>query len=539
MGTSIEEDCYKLADAVFNESINKIFGYSPYKLSDLATLISRMRGALTRSKLNERYRKEYTKDFYSKIEVTVLEIATVALKWKTVFENILRSIPYIINLGRISSAMVDFCAHNTSEIQVFGQYVEIKDIYSRFVLIESFEPASLAALKNGNCIKRLEIRGSDGKKYFFGFSSSLSSVYRREDTCSQLSEYLNSEIRGYPELQRRNVNIRSKTLINLTPKVRLMKINQKFVFLDDVLEDYCAKEGKSYSELVFQYMKYIDEINGTKVFFTDGSKEYKGEDIRGRIISDISANLGKIEIDTYSKGNVAPRAESPEPNSVWIDEKSAPSIVISSRDFEVSQDVKHLAFQKMVELLGDELLQEKFKSLSRDSGTYFSYKKRALISFSANSTYSFLFAVSLRTPCRLAFGRSTGKFANLDVFPYLDEHFTYKTNEAVHIRLTPNLQKLWGRVGLEGPFMSVSYHLSKFMNELEHFRDLFFVCLAKEADISKDCDLLDKNYDCVMKRVRKILKRDDRGFDGIVGIINESTEPNNLSKMSPLWYPWF
>ncbi|KAM0687777.1 transcription-associated protein 1, partial [Conglomerata obtusa] len=247
MRCSAEEDVYRMSDAIFNESINKIFDDSPYSCDDLAVLIERMNCVLEKSRIGSKYKLEFKKDFYKQESLSLVELARIAMKWTSIFKNILKSVPVIINLGIIKT-INDYNSFNMGEVQVFGQYNEIRNIYDNFVTIESFEPATITTWRNGTSIKRVIIRGNNGKKYAFAFCDPISNVYRREDRSIQLAEFMHSEM---------DYNMRFKSYVNLSEKSRLISIHEDYYFYDDILNENLITKGLCVGDLIFKYLGYL------------------------------------------------------------------------------------------------------------------------------------------------------------------------------------------------------------------------------------------------------------------------------------------
>lgn len=495
MSFSLEEDCYKMSNAIFNEAINKIFDETPISLSDLGMMIERLASAFERSQVHEKYKIEFRNDFYDKKNLNLFQIAKKALKWKTILENILQSFPVLINIGTIKTKN-DYGRFNTSDIQVFGQYCDIKNIYDDFVTIEGFEPTYLCIWKNGNSIKKVTIRGNDGKKYPFIYSAPISDVYKREDRISQISEFMNSEL---------DLQLSIKTYVNLNKNTRLIKVVEPYYFMDDILDNIEIKKGFRYDDLVIRYISYLmnDEAND----------ENEANDAN---------NEQGIDAPNESNNN----------ESLKSDKNVDKKIVIKEKIYNFSKKKRLEAFKMMSMETGDNILVNTLKNIYKDTETYYLFKNRFLCDFAAKTPFLYIFAVGSRSPCRMAIGIETGRFYNVDVFPYLDNNFRYKTNEAVPLRLTANLQKYFGKEGIEGPFYRISYEVCKGLKENDCFKDLFIVCLSEEEGFGRENDILKQNFDLVMERI-------DRIMSDVNGLLNESSDPENLCMMNPLWHPWF
>ncbi|KAM0674978.1 transcription-associated protein 1 [Gurleya vavrai] len=536
MQCSYEEDCYRMSDAIFNESINKIFDNSPYSCNDLAILIDRMNRNLEKSKIGLKYKKEFNDDFYGNKDITLVDLAKKALKWTSIFKNILKSVPVVINLGIIRT-INDYNSFNFEEVQVFGQYNEIRNIYDNFVTIESFEPATISTWRNGTSIKRVAIRGNNGKKYIFAFCDPISNVYRREDRCIQLAEFMHSET---------EYNVRFKSYVNLSEKSRLIRLHEDYYFYDDILSENLITKGYCIGDLIFKYLGFLNEDSKhdvidnkneteiTKKEYENNDNNFLNENQRSEE-SNILENL--IDDEKKFKGD----EENSKTDDLFTNQNNTQNLTKTSQNqkitikevhYNFSKKSRYEAYKRLCKELGDKIIVDFFKEKLFDCDINFFYRKQALSSFSCRSVFLYLFAVSLRSPCRIAIGKNTADCYNLDVFPFLNKEYKFITEETVPLRLTPNIQKYFDRAGIEGIFSKISYGMCKSLQESDYYRDLFFLCLGDEDGFGREKKLLLSNFECVEKRMKQMI-------ENLCEVLNESTNPDNLCMMNPLWHPWF
>lgn len=307
--------------------------------------------------------------------------------------------PILLNLAVIKT-LNEYGSAHLSNIQIFGQYSRIKSVYEDFVLIEGFEPAHLTAWKNGNCIKKIIILGSDGKKYHFAFCDPVSDVYRREDRCIQLADFLDCDIK---------YKLKLKSYVNLSEKYRLVKLHEAYLFLDDII---CFNKNRRTKpdSLIMKFIEYLTQIQESELVNNQS----------------IANNESKIQNTMHLTNN----------------DHDTYNIVFKRYCFTDKQ--KYEAYTRILEEFGSNNIVGFFKEIYPCDETYYFFRKEVIKNYSVQVIFFYLLSVVSRCPNRIAIGYENGKIYNLDIFSCLGEEFKDQTIKRVPIRLTPNLQSFFG-----------------------------------------------------------------------------------------------
>ncbi|KAI5172554.1 transformation/transcription domain-associated protein [Nematocida sp. LUAm3] len=180
----------------------------------------------------------------------------------------------------------------------------------------------------------------------------------------------------------------------------------------------------------------------------------------------------------------------------------------------------------------DDLLLSSFSPLFNCHSDLFYFKKRVAISHGMHSLISYVFSIGSRMPSRLYIGKQSGSMLSSEFYPSFSEK---QMLEEVPFRLTPNLQRLIGRVGLEGPFLSAMYHGASLLSK-KTYLITYIETLAKE-EIGEE--KAKRAMSVIREKIKELSICDTLPAKGIIRLIGNSTAPERLSMMDPQWHPWF
>ncbi|KAH9385646.1 transformation/transcription domain-associated protein [Nematocida major] len=187
-------------------------------------------------------------------------------------------------------------------------------------------------------------------------------------------------------------------------------------------------------------------------------------------------------------------------------------------------------FLKTSEKLGDSLMYRYFMRSFNSQSDFFYFRKAFSVSHSVHCFMAYVFSIGSRMPSRVFVGETTGKVYSTDFYPSFCNRPAF---EEVPFRLTPNIQKLIGRAGLEGPFFTTMYHMaSAFSTKTYLLR--FMDVLAKEEEGAEHGR---ESMQVVRQKVLELLRLDDPS-GGIVKLVGNATAPERLCMMDPQWHPW-
>ncbi|KAI5193031.1 transformation/transcription domain-associated protein, partial [Nematocida minor] len=182
-------------------------------------------------------------------------------------------------------------------------------------------------------------------------------------------------------------------------------------------------------------------------------------------------------------------------------------------------------------VIGDSLVYDHFIKLFDLQSDFFYFRKSLAISHSIHCFISYVFSIGSRMPSRLFIGGSTGKVYSTDFYPSFCDRLSF---EEVPFRLTPNLQRILGRAGLEGPFFSMMYHMAAVFGR-KTFLMRYMDALAREEEGPVQGE---NSMRLSRQKVQELMRVDENPAAGIVKLVGNATAPERLSMMDPQWHPW-
>jgi len=236
--------------------------------------------------------------------------------------------------------------------------------------------------------------------------------------------------------------------------------------------------------------------------------------------------------------------------------------------FEGTEDVNSLNTKLEIgdeitaKLMPDCILKNYFYKSMKTAGDLWYFRKRMTIQYASFIFISYIFSLSLRTPHRITFDRSTGAVFTTDMFPsVLPNQTEFGHTEAVPFRFTPNIQQFLTRQNIEGlltaSLMAIGKVLVERESELEYNLSIFIrdevlswnaIAQAKMSEDFKVNEAISKNIDIVVKRSRLLACEMERKTidpsnpqpvcQSIIELINLASSLPKLYSMDPSWLPW-
>ncbi|OAG32679.1 transformation/transcription domain-associated protein [Nematocida sp. ERTm5] len=188
-------------------------------------------------------------------------------------------------------------------------------------------------------------------------------------------------------------------------------------------------------------------------------------------------------------------------------------------------------FLKACGTMGDDLIYNHFMNSFNLQSDFFYFRKSVSISYSIHCFLSYVFSIGSRMPSRVFIGESTGKVYSTDFYPSFCDKASF---EEVPFRLTPNIQRIIGRAGLEGPFFTTMYHMAKVFSKKTYLLRYMDV-LAREEESLEHAE---NSMRIVRHKVHELLRMDEGPSMSIIKLIGNATSPERLSMMDPQWHPW-
>lgn len=315
------------------------------------------------------------------------------------------------------------------DIEVPGQYLLNKDTNKYFVKIGRFLSNVNFIVRGNQCYRVIYIRGQDGSLHSFAIETPSSRHARREERVYQMFRLFNDALTENVQTRKRNISFTAPVSIPFSPEVRLIRYSKDHLTLQDIFDKYC-EDNKMDKDVIYDY--YIEQIQAAS------NKDLPKPDI-------IAA---KVEI-------------------------------LSS-------------IQSM--FLSKNILKDFFKGIYKDFESFWLFRKNFTVKYSCFSFMVYMMSIGNRTPGKIHIDLNSGDLFSLELIPNkialerLPENYRnnlpklpgdtpiLQLSEHVPFRLTPNLQRLIGDVGLEGIFSTtmliVCRALLKSDNEMKHYLNL-------------------------------------------------------------------
>jgi transformation/transcription domain-associated protein len=182
---------------------------------------------------------------------TVLERLFV---WRNLLEPSIRKHPKQLVLDGLSRYLAEFENHRYDDIDVPGQYLQMRDGNQDFVKIDKFDSLVQVIRRHGTATRRLVIRGTDGQLYPFAVQNPAGRHNRREERMLQLMRFLDMALKKGIDCRRRNLYFNVPAVIPIAGHVRLVADDPAQVTYEEILDRFCEQRGVS-SEQVFLYFK--------------------------------------------------------------------------------------------------------------------------------------------------------------------------------------------------------------------------------------------------------------------------------------------
>ncbi|OAG29236.1 transformation/transcription domain-associated protein [Nematocida displodere] len=183
------------------------------------------------------------------------------------------------------------------------------------------------------------------------------------------------------------------------------------------------------------------------------------------------------------------------------------------------------------EQIGDSLLFDAFAEKFTSQNDFFYFRKRVAISHGVHCLMTYVFSIGSRMPSRMYIGTHSGAMLSSDFYPSFSEK---PAIEEVPFRMTPNIQKLIGRAGLEGPFLSTMYHCSMLLSTKKYLLSYIDALAREEIGPEK----AERSMLMTRNKIKELTSSEDTPAKSIIRLVGNATAPERLSMMDPQWHPW-
>lgn len=240
-----EEDAYRLVMALLNEGVQYMGRPQLQKDRPLPTEASIVKFA--ESVLPEYTKPAFAKDFLKEKPEFDVYIQRLR-KWRDRFEEMLDRRPGTMNLEALGPHLSEFHYQRFEDVEVPGQYSELKDDNMHFIKVDRFMPTVDLVRGFGQSYKRIKILGHNGSIHMFAVQYPSGRQCRREERVVQLFKILNSVLARKKESRRRNITLTLPTAIPFTPHVRIIQDDPHYISMHAIYEDHCRRVGRSRDE---------------------------------------------------------------------------------------------------------------------------------------------------------------------------------------------------------------------------------------------------------------------------------------------------
>lgn len=501
-----DEDAYRLGVALLNDGVQYLNRLgNPREDAKLPPVTEVNITRFAETVLPKQIRAEFEKDLV--IGKPNLETYIIKLrKWRDRLEDKLDRRFTEVNLENLCPHLSEFHHQKFEDIEIPGQYLLNKDNNSHFVKIERFLPTIDLARGTNACYKRLKIRGHDGSLHAFAVQFPAARHCRREECLFQLFRIFDDSLSKKVETRRRNILFTLPIAVPLSPHIRIINDDSRDVSMQKIYEDFCFKEGKNRDE------PFIYTIEKLRAAFDPRLPKPDIMSIRVEILSAIQTLLVPSTVMKNYFLDLYPNFE-----DFWLFRKQFTS--------------QYASFIFTTYMMCVNTRQPQKIHVNRGSGSVWT---------------------SDMLPCKIA-----SKNASLDTSNGSRPAPLFYNAEMVPFRLTPNIQKLIGKSGLEGILsvyvLVIARALTEPKSDLDQYLTLFVrdevISWCTQQDPPKPVPQDQQLREIVMLNVELIIKRvmsmahgssaSNVSTQSVLELIAQAVNPHNLAAADTLWMAYF
>ncbi|GMM36217.1 hypothetical protein DASC09_035420 [Saccharomycopsis crataegensis] len=504
--SNADEDAYRLVVALLNDAMLSYSRISnPEKdirlPQHMENNISRFAGTV----LPKLIRVEFEKDLIES-KPNFLEYISKLIEWRGRLENKLDRRFNKINLENICPHLTEFHHQKFEGIEVPGQYLLNEDTNNNFVKIERFLPTLEIVRGYTSCFKKLQIRGHDGSIQQFSVQFPSNRHSRREERIFQMYRILGSVLDKKVQSRSRNIKLTVPTAVPLSPHIRVIKNDEEDVTLLKIYEHHCLFKKQRFDEPFFYTAMKLREA-----FNLSGSAKVDIVKVKMEILNAVQSLYTPTTIVRDYFFNLYEKYE-----DFWIFRKQF-----------TSQYASFIFMTYMMSITGR---QPHKIHMGTKSGSV--WTSDMLCNKSANVNFPGVFGQSLLNPA------------------YQRKSPVIHSNETVPFRLTPNIQKFIGEIGVEGIlsvyFLVIARCFSEPEFELDHYLNLFvrdeiIAFFSQNMRSSFQGALLREivrvNSDLIIGNVVKAgsVNNSKVATQNVNELISHAVNPRHLAQFDSLW----
>ncbi|TID14916.1 hypothetical protein CANINC_004587 [Pichia inconspicua] len=430
-------------------------------------------------------------------------------KWKDCLEEKLDRTYGKVNLERICPHLSQFHHQKFEDIEIPGQYLLNKESNQYFVKIERFMPTVEMIRGPTACYKRITIRGTDGSMHAFAVQFPAPRQCRREEKIFQLFRLFNDQLARNVQTRRRYIEFTLPIAVPLSPHIRLVSDDNKYINMLNIYEKYCKIKGIDKDEPLAYTIEKLHAAHDPRLPRPDVLS------VKTEILSAIQSLFVPNTVMKNYFLTYYPKFE-----DFWVFRKQFSS--------------QYATFTFATYMLCINARQPQKIHIHQASGRVWTSEMLPYKVVGGKTPQNIFQNSSLDVSAQ----RAAPMFCSLELVPF---------------RLTPNIQELIGPIGSEGilsmHMMLIAQCLADPQYEIEHFLTLFirdeieawYLQRMKLTvqDTPNLQEIVRVNVDYLIKRVRQLSNTDTYGqsisSQYIVNLITHAVNPRNLASTDTLW----
>lgn len=502
-------DAYRLVVALYNDGVlyyNRLANLKEDARLPPATEANIVRFANTVLPLH--IKEEFENDLI-KSKPNLETYISKLRKWKDCFEEKIDRTYGKVNLERVCPHLSQFHHQKFEEIEIPGQYLLNKETNQYFIKIERFMPTIQMIRGPSACYKRIVIRGNDGSLHTFAVQFPAARHCRREEKIFQLFRLFNDQLSRNVQTRRRHIEFTLPVAVPLSPHIRLMSDDEKYINMYNIYERYCKMKGQDRDEPLAYTIEKLHAAYDPRLPRPDILI------VKTEILAAIQSLFAPKTImknyflKYYSKFE-----------DFWIFRKQFSS--------------QYATFAFATYMLCINARQPQKIHINQRSGKVWTSDMLPYEVAGAKTPHNIFQNSSLDVSAQ----RAAPMFCSLELVPF---------------RLTPNVQELIGPIGSEGilsmHMLAIAQSLGDPQYEIEHFLNLFVKDelqawyaqrmrgLNVEAPNLKE--IVTVNVEYLIKRIQQLANNDSAGTtvcsQSVINLIAHAVNPRNLASTDTLW----
>lgn len=517
-----DEDAYRLIVALLNDGLAYV-SRMPTSYAKDVRLPPATENNITRfaeTILPSHIRGTFEADFV-KVKPTMYEYIHNLRKWRDKFEEKLDRRPSPVPLesfAHYSPHLSEFRFQKFDDVEIPGQYLQLKDKNQDFVRIDRFLPNVDLVRTIGASHRRLKIRGHDGSVHAFAVQHPAARNSRREERIVQLFRQLNQTLANKKESRRRDLKFTLPLMVPLAPHIRIVQDDVSYITLQGIYEEHCRQHGMSKDEPVLFTMEKLRGLVDTKGPVSVAAAQWVTPE--GRRDGGLTSNSGQ---------------------------KPAEHAVTAR--LEVLRAIQEKYVDHTVAL-------EYFQGVFPDFSDFWLFQRRFSYQLAALTFMTYILHIDKRYPHKINIARGSGNIWGSELVSYMAANRPYFHNqEPVPFRLTPNLQTVMGPLATEGIFacsvMAIARCLTEPEQQLEHALTLFvrdemmfwFTSSHRSLSLTESQlrETVQANSDMIVKKAVSLAQAPAGNLPAhqtVIDLIAKAVNPMNLALCDVLWMPY-